>query len=95
MNDSEFKAKSVELNDEIFEKDYYSQRYLACLSKRQLNATDIANYDKSTLVLLWNDFWFSLPDSSHIRTETFFKLCDLAEEIMEDDSEEYDDSIPF
>lgn len=32
----------------------------------------------------WNDFWLALPDSSAIRREPFFEICDLAERIFDE-----------
>ena len=43
--------------------------------------------DDHKLVTFWNDFWMILPDNWSIRTQTFFRICDIAEHIFDEDDE--------
>lgn len=42
-----------------------------------------------------NDFWFKLPDNRSIRTNTFFKLCDVIELLQEEHYNESDSDVAF
>jgi hypothetical protein len=66
-------------------EDFYAEKFNACLKRLEMTVEGIKEfkYSDRTLNTLWNEFWFVLPDSAEIRTETFFFLCDLAEEIEE------------
>jgi hypothetical protein len=75
---------SKNLMNEIFEKDYYVLDLLRVLNAREMNQEiPIEEYDDEVLIEMWNDFWFSLPDSPVIRTGPFFALCDICERIFD------------
>lgn len=78
---TEYQKASKDLMIEIFAVDYYSSRFVNQLSYLSMTKSRIENFQYSfdELNYLWNEFWFCLPDEEHIRTPTFFKLCDLCE----------------
>jgi hypothetical protein len=55
-----------------------------------MSAESIAKHmhEDKHLIAMWNDFWFTLPDSSSIRHGVFFQLSDLCKEIFN----EFDES---
>ena len=77
-----YQKDSKELMTEIFTVDYYTSRFVNQLSYLGMSKSKIENfqYSNAELHYLWNEFWFCLPDEEHIRTPTFFKLCDLCEQ---------------
>ena len=77
-----YQQRSLELLQEIYRLDYWSSRLTSCLERLKMTADGVKGfqYSKAELNHLWNEFWFVLPDNASIRTETFFKLCDLAED---------------
>jgi hypothetical protein len=77
-----YQQRSLELLQEIYRLDYWSSRLTSCLESLKMTPEGVKRfqYSKTELNRLWNEFWFVLPDNASIRTETFFKLCDLAED---------------
>lgn len=81
MHYSELAKKSIELANQIIEEDYYTSRFYAVLKQMNISLETLRelNHSDSELIMLWNEFWFLLPDSPVIRTKTFFDLCDLCD----------------
>ena len=79
---SPFKDRSVVAQTQIFSTDFYSAKYLACLKKLDMTSIDVEkkNYTPEKLHTLWEEFWWQLPDSSSIRRDPFFLICELCEE---------------
>lgn len=77
-----YQEDSRDLLIEIYRIDYWSSRLTSCLERLKMTGDGVKGfqYSKQELNRLWNEFWFVLPDNASIRTETFFKLCDLAED---------------
>lgn len=44
--------------------------------------------DAQTMVRRANSIWFALPDDRSIRRHGFFRLCDIAEYVFEEDEPE-------
>lgn len=78
-------TRSALLQKDIYATQYYVKRYEDCLKRAKMTSEGVEkhSYLDNQLVVMWNDFWLSLPDSPEIRTETFFALCDIAEEIFD------------
>ena len=78
-----YQQASKELLEEIYNTDYWSSRLSQCLGQLKMTPEGVSKfqYSKTELCTLWNNFWFALPDNGSIRNSTFFKLCDLAEEM--------------
>jgi hypothetical protein len=77
-----YRKSSAALQAEIFAKQYYTERYNAALRHHGMNVEGVTAYQYApqTLQDMWNTFWFALPDGPQIRTDTFFRVCDLCEE---------------
>ena len=78
--------QSIELQDEIFKSNYYVDLYGEILEQNHLTAKDIIDekLSKDQLLMLWDNFWYSLPDVPAIRRGPFFILCDLCESERDD-----------
>lgn len=78
-------TKSKELQAEILNERYFWTEYCRALADYCLTFSDIDDgaVRDEELIQFWNTFWMELPDSNEIRTPTFFKLCDIAQEIFE------------
>lgn len=82
---TQIQRKFKELFVDVMREQYYVEDFERCL---QLNGMDVEGvaideYDDAKLVSMANDFWFELPDGPQIRTSTFFKLCEIAEQQVE------------
>lgn len=77
-----FAKRSAELQIEILQEDFYIERYKNVLKKHGLTIEQVQGegLSKDTLHVIWESFWWALPDSPSIRTPIFFKVCDLCEE---------------
>lgn len=77
-------TKSKELQAEILGENYYWAEYCRTLSDWDLTFSDIDDGQilDEVLIQFWNLFWLELPETKEIRTPTFFKLCNIAEEIF-------------
>ena len=82
--------RSAVLVQQVHSEGYYTDRFYRLLTKHKMSPESICRYmhDDKALVAMWNDFWFALPDSPSIRHGAFFPLCDLCEEIFEDETED-------
>jgi len=72
---------SILLQNMIFDNSYYTSLYSYILARLNFNLLDISdgNINDDILINMWHDFYFTLPDSSDIQQEPFFKLCDILE----------------
>lgn len=85
MTETELQVESAKLAAEIVQQDYYVATFTQVASSMQI--TNIASTPRAELIQFWNAFWEALPDSSSIRRPPFFRVCDLAELIFEDDGD--------
>jgi len=83
---TDIQERSSALMTDIFKNRYYLQVLDHVLAKSNMTVADIGlnKISDKNLVYMWNDFWETLPDTSSIRREPFFKLCDLCEEEVDD-----------
>lgn len=82
--------KSADLVRQVNSEGYYIDRFNRVAAKNKMSSESICRHmhNDKALVGMWNDFWFALPDSPGIRHGAFFPLCDLCEEIFEDEAED-------
>jgi hypothetical protein len=85
------KTEMAKLQHQIFENDYYLEVYHESLEAYKVTDEMIANHsvDEHTIVSICNRMWMDLPDCRAIRREPFFKLCDIAEHVFDDDCIDY------
>lgn len=78
-----YQVRSAAAQVEVFSKDFYTSTYHACLKQLGMTQTDVEKmiYPNSKLNSLWEEFWWKIPDSTSIRREPFFMICDLCEDI--------------
>jgi hypothetical protein len=80
----------------IITKENIQQVHAHCIEQVIFNDyyTDIANRllesdgqpeTTKDIVLFWQHYWESLPDSSAIRREPFYLICDIAEKIFDEE----------
>jgi hypothetical protein len=75
-----YKQQSQVLLAKIFSHDYYVSAMEVVLKKYGLaKDTKFDGMPNTTLCLMWNDFWYELPDAPQIRRAPFFELCELSE----------------
>ena len=86
MTETELQVESTKLAAEIVQRDYYVATFAQVAMRMQI--TDIASTPRAELIRFWNAFWEALPDSGSIRRPPFFRVCDLAELIFEDEDDE-------
>jgi hypothetical protein len=70
------KEQYAELIRLVEANDYYSHKFM--VHRVPLDSSD------REIVVACHDFWESLPDSSNIRREPFFLLCDICENIFDE-----------
>ena len=89
--------ESVHAQERVFKESYFPSLYEKALNGLSLKPTDVAErkVDERTLVNLWNTFWMYLPDTPAIRTNLFFKICDICAEMFDDEPTDLDDEVAF
>lgn len=70
----------------VYENDYFVDIFSGIASETMTPETP------KEIVLFWNKFWETLPDSEYIRRDPFYQICDIAEcifneEFMENENE--------
>lgn len=79
------KSKSVEVMNEVRSNEYYIDLFSKALKQNNMTFDSIRNHEHNemTLIEMWNDFWYLLPDSPAIHCHPFNQVCDLVEHIFE------------
>lgn len=70
----------------VFANDYYTSIYLSALGKHGMSVDSVkaGRHSDAEIVRVANTFWEWLPDTSAIRREPFFALCDIAEHVFDE-----------
>lgn len=79
--------RSILLLAEVVNAKYFLDELSAALNEQGVTVAGIekGEYNDQDLVMMWNEFWLRLPDDMSCRRAPFFELCDLCEEIFNDD----------
>ena len=87
---TEIQKQAMALQDSVYTQKYYVPLYEKALAKHGMTVMAINQswHTDKQLVSMANTFWFALPDSPTIRTDTFFMLCRIAEHCFDDEAPE-------
>lgn len=85
-----YKQKASDVAQEIIRERFYTELFLKVLEANGMTLQGVINqeYGVERVISRFNAFWAVLPDSASIRTSTFFKVCDIAEGIFDEDAYE-------
>lgn len=88
-------GNSKYLVSQIIGEKYFIPEFEQALKARMMTVDGIQNgkYNDQALVTLWNDFWLLLPDDPSCQRHPFLELCDLCEEIFNEQMDDLED--PF
>lgn len=72
---------------QIIKEQYFLPLFKQALKNEMMSGEGIVDgiYNDQALVSLWNEFWMLLPDNPSIQRHPFLELCDLCEEIFDDE----------
>lgn len=84
---TEIQRKMIHLQTAIYENEYYVHIYHNALAWNNMSITSIdqGEFTDREIINMCNDFWEMLPDSPEIRTDPFFKLCDICESMYDNE----------
>lgn len=87
---TDIQRKAIDLQQAVFDNDYFKHLYLASLGKHNMSTASIdqSEFSDSEIVSMANTFWFALPDSHACRREPFWQLCDIAEHCFDGEPED-------
>jgi len=71
----------MEFEQNVHSTNYYTELYATLLSNRKWTTIATESATLEALYIFLSDFWAALPDNMSIRTNTFFELCDLMDDI--------------
>jgi hypothetical protein len=87
---SDIQERSAALTLQIITDIYYVARFVFAAHSNGMSVESIYEFKHSDkeLVHMWNEFWNLLPDTPEIRQGPFFLLCDLCEEVFDEQDED-------
>lgn len=86
MDSNQIKEESARVLQEVIDTSYYLGALRLALSQSHMTIESIMDHrhSASDLISFWNKFWYALPDSRSIQKYVFYKICNLAELMVEE-----------
>lgn len=87
MTEQEIKTKAAALVELIYYHQYFVPTWEWVLAVAKVTNEDFANktLSRTQIISIANKFWQVLPDAREIQRIPFYDLCDICEEMFNDD----------